>query len=386
MQDLFNIKNETYQKDELKTSQTKTDIFSTNIHGQKNSEKKFLCEKCNKFFSTAGNLRNHINSIHYNYRPYKCSFPNCNKAYGVESKLIIHERTHTGFKPFICQICQKSFNEKGNLKAHLKFHSEIRPFKCTLCNKEYKTNKHLKDHIKIEHYKIKKFCCKFCNKNFGRNSNLKAHIKKHTKEKDFECKFEGCGKRFTEKRNMEMHYARHLKKLNKPITNVRIKKINGPKKIEKDFEEKVEAALNQLDNINIEQIKIEEEKENENKTYVSSFEKKENLSQNCCDIIKNNNKNNIDSSNDTNLGNFLNFQNFNPLMIDSKKNSTENLNDLTMKNEEKCLEDENICDDNDFITNNINNSNNFMGNNYNNLDTFIPQNFSYINFIDNDLN
>ena len=377
MQKLFNIKNETYQKEELNTSQSKTKIVSLNIQYPKNSKNKFLCEKCNKFFSTSGNLRNHISFIHENYRPYKCSFPNCNKAYGVESKLIIHERTHTGLKPFKCQICQKTFNEKGNLKAHLKFHSEIRPYKCPLCNKDYKTKGHLKDHIEIEHNNIKKFCCPYCNKNFGRSSTLKEHIQVHTKEKRFQCKFEGCGKKFTEKRNMEQHYARHFKKLNIKINNVKIKKTYGPRKVEKDFEEKIKVALNQLDDRNAEQKKIEKKRGNRIRIYIGSFDEKDDLIKDCC-------INNLDSVNDPNLSDYS--QCF-PLIINTKKNNIEKLNNMTVKNNEKCIKEEKNYDDNDnyFNVNNINNDNNFIGSNYKNFDTFSQDIFSNIDFNNNDL-
>jgi hypothetical protein len=30
--------------------------------------------------------------------------------------------THTGYKPYKCEICEKTFTEKGNLKTHCKIH------------------------------------------------------------------------------------------------------------------------------------------------------------------------------------------------------------------------------------------------------------------------
>ena len=134
--------------------------------------KHFLCEICKKPFSTNGNLKNHIQTIHHNKRPFKCSFPNCDKAYPNQNRLETHKRTHEGLKPFQCALCNKTFNEKGNLKTHLLFHSTFRPFKCKLCNKAYKIKGHLKEHFRIQHDKIKKFKCTICNSYFGRNSNF----------------------------------------------------------------------------------------------------------------------------------------------------------------------------------------------------------------------
>ena len=381
---LQDTKNVISEKEELNTSQKKNNSFILKLFDSKNSNKKFICENCNKLFSSKGNLKNHILKIHYNNRPFKCTFPNCTKAYSVETKLLAHERTHTGFKPFICQICQRSFNEKGNLKAHLKYHSEIRPFKCPLCEKSYKSNKHLKDHIKIEHYKIKNYHCEFCNKNFGRITTLKTHIKTHTKEKIFKCEFEGCGKCFSLKANMKKHYANHFKNLNQKMENEKEKKTYGPRKVEKDFEEKIKIALSQLDYLDNEQIEIEEK--NENKINISSFDKKENLTQDNSDNIKFKDDNNLSDVNNSNSENFMNLLNNFAMTINSIKNDRKNLNNMIEKNDEKCLKDERIRYNNFFNINNINNSNsknNFI--HYNNLDLFTHQNLSSFDFNNNDL-
>ena len=173
----------------------------------------YSCPKCNKSFSTNGNMKNHFQTIHQNFRPFKCSFPFCSKTYSNKSRLTVHIRTHTGLKPFTCPICSKSFNEKGNLKTHISFHSNTRPFKCNLCNKTYKTNGHLKDHIQIQHMQMRKFICDKCDSKFGRKSTLIAHMKTHADEKLFKFKVDLCRKYFSEKRSMKAHSERHIKKL-----------------------------------------------------------------------------------------------------------------------------------------------------------------------------
>ena len=379
-------KNTLIQKDIPNSYKTNNFIFTTGIKNLKNPLIKFLCEKCNKLFSTSGNLRNHISVVHENIRPFKCPYPNCTKGYISANKLAVHVRTHTGIKPYICQICQKSFNTKGNLKSHLKLHLGIRPFICALCNKGFKSSGNLKDHIMIHHYQIKNFQCQFCNKYFARISCLKAHIRVHKNEKIFKCKFEGCGKCFAEKRNMEKHYARHMKNSDQTIGKEKEIKTHNSKDNQKDIEEKIRIALKQLDNKNGEEIKVDTEKENEKKQVFGSIEKKE-MNQNSCDNIKYNDIVYLNNINNLNLGNFFNFSNYISFMLNLRNYNINNLNNLAEKHKDNYLKNEKIPFENRFVINNINNKNNnsyrniindnfinynyFMGNSYNNLNKFV---------------
>ena len=54
------------------------------------------CPFCKKAFSTKGNLKYHIKSIHQGIRLFSCTFPGCNKRYSNRSALAVHFRNHLG--------------------------------------------------------------------------------------------------------------------------------------------------------------------------------------------------------------------------------------------------------------------------------------------------
>ncbi|XP_068160776.1 zinc finger protein 569-like [Antennarius striatus] len=82
-------------------------------------EDSHLCVICGKTFSRVGNLRIH-QRCHTGEKPYGCV--QCGRRFSQAGDLKKHKRVHTGEKPYYCNQCGKSFSRGENLKRHQKVH------------------------------------------------------------------------------------------------------------------------------------------------------------------------------------------------------------------------------------------------------------------------
>ncbi|MCJ1430439.1 hypothetical protein MMC29_008357 [Sticta canariensis] len=93
-------------------------------------------------------------------KQYQCNVPSCSKVFFQKTHLEIHERAHTGSKPFTherrhtgerpysCDSCGKRFAQRGNVRAHKIVHEQVKPFLCKLegCGKQFTQLGNLKSH------------------------------------------------------------------------------------------------------------------------------------------------------------------------------------------------------------------------------------------------
>ncbi|XP_019721554.1 zinc finger protein 64 isoform X2 [Hippocampus comes] len=147
-------------------------------------EKPFECELCHKRFSRRDKLNMHSRS-HTGEKPHKCKL--CPYAAADSSSLKKHLRIHYDERPFKCQICPYASRNSSQLTVHLRSHTGDAPFQCQQCDAKFKINSDLKRHIRV-HSGEKPYKCDLCEYRCAMKGNLKSHVQiKHSTENAFRC-------------------------------------------------------------------------------------------------------------------------------------------------------------------------------------------------------
>jgi uncharacterized Zn-finger protein len=107
----------------------------------------FECVTCKKKFTTPHGLEVHVRRSHSGRRPYECEV--CKKTFGHAVSLSQHRAVHSQERCFQCKQCGKTFKRSSTLSTHLLIHSDTRPYPCQYCGKRFHQKSDMKKHTYI---------------------------------------------------------------------------------------------------------------------------------------------------------------------------------------------------------------------------------------------
>ena len=93
----------------------------TNIHS---GSKPHVCSICGQGFATLSNLSNHKKSCMNLAKEHKCNI--CGQQFRLRRDLNDHESMHNKEKPYVCDGCNKGFSTQCNLIRHKKKHCPLK--------------------------------------------------------------------------------------------------------------------------------------------------------------------------------------------------------------------------------------------------------------------
>lgn len=187
----------------------------------------YPCDLCLLSFNSLASLILHIKThdiphskewaLIYNLSDKSSSFSckYCNKIFIHEASRQIHERIH--FTCLICETCGKQLPNKSQLSVHQRQHTGERPYQCMNCGSSFKCLSTLRQH-EVVHYE-KKYSCEVCLRKFSRPEKVRIHMRVHTGEKPYNCLI--CHKNYQQKNDLNRHIKKKHEE-NYAMNNIRL--------------------------------------------------------------------------------------------------------------------------------------------------------------------
>ncbi|XP_047039086.1 zinc finger protein 197-like [Helicoverpa zea] len=133
-----------------------------------------VCEHCGKKFITRRLLLMHCRAKHGYEKTDKCSF--CDYKASNAEQVKIHERLHTGEKPFVCAECGAGFHRKSSYLQHVAIHLPEKNVQCDQCPARFKSVTLMRIHKNRHRAATHAFRCGVCDNTFVRRRNVLRHL------------------------------------------------------------------------------------------------------------------------------------------------------------------------------------------------------------------
>ena len=169
----------------------------------------FQCDICPySGTSRLSDFRQHTRT-HTGEKPFRCDVKeSCPARFKTSGQISDHRRRwHTYEKRFSCNVCEKSFVAKVQLDKHSVIHNEVREklIRCDLCEFCTDSRGNMRRHTNSHFPAPKTLECNDCAKLFGNKAHLERHHQIHNPslKKKFNC--EKCSHSFSERYNLKQH-------------------------------------------------------------------------------------------------------------------------------------------------------------------------------------
>ena len=197
-----------------------------NVHEDKEKVRRrnhaLNCRFCGLSFDKESELISH-KLEHSGPKEFKCE--DCEKEFQTEYTLKMHVLKMHDLPRFVCEICGKSYASRGGLHNHKKTHLDgqekrtLKKIQCPHCPKTFPCMSVLQKH-QVTHTGERPFQCQICETKLTSYGNLQRHyeqVHKKNRTKDWVCKI--CGESFLSQWLMKLHNKTHVEGVAPPIKN-----------------------------------------------------------------------------------------------------------------------------------------------------------------------